>query len=35
MIVHKIELPQKLNLFGKKTWKVPHLDTLELCSFNF
>ena len=33
MIVHKIELPQKLNLFGKKPWEVPHLDTLELCNY--
>ena len=31
MIIHQIELPQKLNLFGKKPWEVPHLDTLELC----
>jgi uncharacterized protein YprB with RNaseH-like and TPR domain len=35
MIVHQIELPTQLNLFGKKPWEVPHLDTLELCSFNF
>ena len=33
MIVHRIELPQKLNLFGKKPWEVPHLDTLELWKF--
>jgi uncharacterized protein YprB with RNaseH-like and TPR domain len=33
MIVHKIELPKKLNLFGKKPWEVPHLDTLELWKF--
>jgi len=33
MIVHKITLPQKLNLFGKKPWEVPHLDTLELWKF--
>ena len=33
MIVHQIELPQKLNLFGKKPWEVPHLDTLELWKF--
>ena len=33
MIVHKIELPQKLNLFGKKPWEVPHLDTMELWKF--
>ncbi|WP_027126106.1 3'-5' exonuclease [Gelidibacter mesophilus] len=33
MIIHKIELPNKLNLFGKKPWEVPHLDTLELWKF--
>ncbi|MEN8794797.1 MAG: 3'-5' exonuclease [Flavobacteriales bacterium] len=33
MIVHQIELPHKLNLFGKKPWEVPHLDTLELWKF--
>ena len=33
MIVHAIELPYKLNLFGKKPWEVPHLDTLELWKF--
>ncbi|TYB78820.1 3'-5' exonuclease [Bizionia myxarmorum] len=33
MIIHNIELPQKLNLFGKKPWEVPHLDTLELWKF--
>jgi uncharacterized protein YprB with RNaseH-like and TPR domain len=33
MIVHQIELPEKLNLFGKKPWEVPHLDTLELWKF--
>ncbi|WP_282071197.1 3'-5' exonuclease [Polaribacter atrinae] len=33
MIVHQIELPSKLNLFGKKPWEVPHLDTLELWKF--
>ena len=33
MIVHQIELPKKLNLFGKKPWEVPHLDTLELWKF--
>ena len=30
MIIHKIDIPFKLNLFGKKPWEVPHLDTLEL-----
>lgn len=33
MIIHNIELPNKLNLFGKKPWEVPHLDTLELWKF--
>ncbi len=33
MIIHKIELPKKLNLFGKKPWEVPHLDTMELWKF--
>ena len=33
MIVHQIDLPKKLNLFGKKPWEVPHIDTLELWKF--
>jgi uncharacterized protein YprB with RNaseH-like and TPR domain len=33
MIVHGIPLPEKLNLFGKKPWEVPHLDTMELWKF--
>ena len=33
MIINAIELPEKLNLFGKKPWEVPHLDTLELWKF--
>lgn len=33
MIIHQIKLPEKLNLFGKKPWEVPHLDTLELWKF--
>jgi hypothetical protein len=33
MIIHQIELPAKLNLFGKKPWEVPHLDTMELWKF--
>lgn len=33
MIIHNIVLPHKLNLFGKKPWEVPHLDTLELWKF--
>lgn len=33
MIINKIDLPIKLNLFGKKPWEIPHLDTLELWRF--
>lgn len=33
MIIHQIQLPAKLNLFGKKPWEVPHLDTMELWKF--
>lgn len=33
MIINNIKLPYKLNLFGKKPWEVPHLDTLELCRY--
>ncbi|NVK51798.1 MAG: 3'-5' exonuclease [Flavobacteriaceae bacterium] len=33
MIIHQIELPKKLNLFGKKPWEISHLDTIELWKF--
>ena len=33
MIINNIKLPEKLNLFGKKPWEIPHLDTLELWKF--
>lgn len=33
MIINAIQIPQKLNLFGKKPWEVPHLDTMELWKF--
>lgn len=33
MLIHDLALPLKLNLFGKKPWEVPHLDTLELWKF--
>lgn len=33
MLIHQIELPNLLNLFGKKPWEVPHLDTMELWKF--
>ncbi|MPT35935.1 MAG: 3'-5' exonuclease [Flavobacterium sp.] len=33
MIINGISIPPKLNLFGKKPWEVPHLDTMELWKF--
>ena len=33
MIVNRIDLPSKLDLFGKKPWEIPHLDTMELWKF--
>ena len=33
MIINKIDLPEKLNLFGKKPWEIAHLDTMELWKF--
>ncbi len=33
MIIQGIPIPSKLNLFGKKPWEVPHLDTLEMCNY--
>ena len=33
MIIHQIELPEKLNLFGKKPWEISHIDTMELWKF--
>ena len=33
MIISQIPIPNKLNLFGKKPWEIPHLDTLELWKF--
>ncbi|MGX1928199.1 3'-5' exonuclease [Flagellimonas sp. 2504JD4-2] len=33
MVIQGIDLPFKLNLFGKKPWEVPHLDTMELWKF--
>ncbi len=33
MIIHAIELPEKLQLFGKKPWEVAHLDTMEMWKF--
>lgn len=33
MIINNLPIPQKLNLFGKKPWEVPHLDTMEMWKF--
>lgn len=33
MLIHRIQLPIKLELFGKKPWEIPHLDTMELWKF--
>lgn len=33
MLINHISLPEQLNLFGKKPWEVPHLDTMELWKF--
>lgn len=32
-LINGLKLPEKLNLFGKKPWEIPHLDTLELWKF--
>lgn len=33
MLVNGISLPSVLNLAGKKSWEIPHLDTMELWKF--
>ncbi|MEM8999088.1 MAG: 3'-5' exonuclease [Bacteroidota bacterium] len=33
MLILDMKLPHKLNLFGKKPWEVPHIDTMELWKF--
>jgi len=33
MIINEIELPNALNMQGKKPWEIPHLDTMELWKF--
>lgn len=33
MVINRLAIPNKLNLFGKKPWEIPHLDTLELWKF--
>ena len=30
MLIHQISIPKSLQLFNKKPWEVPHLDTLHL-----
>ena len=33
MLVNGIPLPPALNLSGKKSWEIPHLDTMEMWKF--
>ncbi len=33
MIINRIAIPEKLNLFGKKPWEIAHLDTMDLWKF--
>ncbi len=33
MLINRIDLPNKLNMFGKKPWEIPHIDTMELWKF--
>lgn len=33
MLICSVPIPEKLQLFGKKPWEIPHLDTLELWKF--
>lgn len=33
MLINSIPLPPALNLSGKKSWEVPHLDTMEMWKF--
>jgi len=33
MMINQIEIPKILQLFGKKPWEIPHLDTMELWKF--
>jgi len=33
MIINRIGIPEKLNLFGKKPWEIAHLDTMDLWKF--
>lgn len=33
MLIHGIDLPNVLDIQGKKPWEIPHLDTMELWKF--
>ena len=33
MIINGVDIPEKLNLFGKKPWEIAHLDTMEMWKF--
>jgi hypothetical protein len=33
MLVNNVSLPSLLNIAGRKSWEVPHLDTMELWKF--
>ncbi|UJH90018.1 3'-5' exonuclease [Antarcticibacterium sp. 1MA-6-2] len=33
LLIHNLPLPVKLDMFGRKPWEVPHLDTMELWKF--
>lgn len=33
MLIHQIGLPPVLNIAGKKSWEIPHLDTMEMWKF--
>lgn len=33
MLVNNIQLPSLLNISGRKSWEIPHLDTMELWKF--
>jgi len=32
-LINNLTLPDKINLMGKKSWEIPHLDTMELWKF--
>ncbi|WKN30021.1 ribonuclease H-like domain-containing protein [Porifericola rhodea] len=33
MLINGIELPPSMNIAGKKSWEIPHLDTMEMWKF--